>query len=93
MSNVINSENKAYVKNEFWKTYYMVEKRTFNIDRRSRYNRRKVYNLDYFLNGGADRRKIRKRRSLIKHRSDWCRISDWYSVSQQSLENSCNLLF
>jgi len=70
----------------------MVEKRIFSIDRRSGYDRRNEHNLDYFLNGGADRRKQRKRRSIIERRAKWCRLNEWYSVPQQSLENPIKIL-
>jgi hypothetical protein len=56
------------------------KKRRALLDRRSGEDRRKAYNLDYFLNGGVERRKGDERRSLDERRSDWKRVGKWYSV-------------
>jgi len=50
------------------------------LDRRSGEDRRKAYSLDYFLNGGVERRKGDERRKLNERRSDWRRVGKWYSV-------------
>jgi len=50
------------------------------IDRRSEEDRRRVYNPDYFLNGGVERRKWTERRSQVERRLGWIRLNRWYSV-------------
>ena len=46
----------------------MLEKRIPGIDRRSQKDRRSVYDLDYFFNGGAERRGWIERRSQAERR-------------------------
>jgi hypothetical protein len=50
------------------------------IDRRSGEDMRQVYNLDYFLNGGDERRRGKERRRGRERRSGWVRVSGWCSV-------------
>ena len=50
------------------------------IDRRSDRDRRQSYSLDYFLNGGKERRKYGERRVLQERRVGWVRVSKWNSV-------------
>jgi hypothetical protein len=50
------------------------------IDRRSGEDRRRVYNLDYFENGGRERRKQDERRHEGERRADCVRVSEWSSV-------------
>ena len=51
------------------------------LDRRSGEDRRKAYNLDYFLlKNGIERRKKLERRKSSERRSGWVRINEWYSV-------------
>ena len=50
------------------------------IDRRGIENMREVYSLDYFMDGGDERRKYTERRRLEERRSEWYRLSKWYSV-------------
>ena len=50
------------------------------IDRRSDRDRRQSYSLDYFLNGGKERRKYGERRVLQERRVGWVRVSKWSSV-------------
>jgi hypothetical protein len=52
-------------------------------DRRSRKDRRRVHDLDYFLNGGVERRAWKERRSPLERRSEWFRVSKWVSVSKR----------
>jgi hypothetical protein len=61
----------------------MVKKTNSGIytDRRSRKDRRRVHDLDYFLEGGVERRAWKERRSLVERRSGWFRVSKWASVS------------
>ena len=51
-------------------------------DRRSGKDRRRAYDLDYFINGGTERRKeVRDRRLPFKERRrGWIRINPWRSV-------------
>jgi hypothetical protein len=58
----------------------MKDKRGSTIDRRSGRERRKAYNLDYFLNGGVERRNRNDRRSGIERRAAWVRVGKWYSI-------------
>ena len=49
-------------------------------DRRSGEDRRKTYSLDYFHNGGKERRSGEERRQAGERRKDCIRIDDWSSV-------------
>jgi hypothetical protein len=49
-------------------------------DRRSGEDRRTAYDLDYFQEGGAERRNGPERRSLHERRDDCQRVSEWSSV-------------
>ncbi len=58
------------------------KKRAF-FDRRSGQDRRKAYNMDYFLEGGVERRNCSncERRNKEKdRRKDWIKISPWSSL-------------
>ena len=50
------------------------------IDRRSGDDKRTVYCLDYFFEGGEERRRRRERRRIGERRRYWVRISRWCSV-------------
>jgi hypothetical protein len=50
------------------------------LDRRSGEDRRKVYSIDYFLQGKPDRRHRNERRSPGERRHDCIRINTWSSV-------------
>ena len=63
----------------------MSEDRDFCFDRRSVENRRIAYDLDYFLNGGVERRTWEERRSDFERRSGWFRVSKWVSVSGREI--------
>ena len=58
----------------------MLDRRRFDIDRRSEADRRKVHNLDYFLSGGVERRSWKERRLQSERRAEWMRVGDWNSV-------------
>jgi hypothetical protein len=63
------------------KTYtLLVDERRSLLDRRSGEDRRKAYSLDYFINGGRERRKRTERRRRNERRSDWKMVNKWYSV-------------
>ena len=57
----------------------------FIMDRRSGEDRRKAYSLDYFSNGGFERRSWKEQRSNLERRADWARVSEWTSVSLKAL--------
>lgn len=50
------------------------------LDRRSGEDRRRIYSIDYFTEGGAERRKSGERRQRGERRSSCIRVSDWSSV-------------
>jgi hypothetical protein len=58
------------------------KKRSFS-DRRSGQDRRSTYNIDYFVNGGAERRNsaaIERRKKKKDRRKNWIKISRWSSL-------------
>jgi len=50
------------------------------FDRRCGYDRREVYELDYFEQGGIERRKKRESRTKDERRWVCTRVSEWSSV-------------
>lgn len=50
------------------------------VDRRSGIDRREAYSLDYFIEGGIERRRQLERRKQGERRDDWVRVSKWCSV-------------
>jgi hypothetical protein len=54
------------------------------VDRRSGEDRRKTYDLDYFQNGGVERRKGPDRRQQDERRDGCVRVSKWSSVCKDS---------
>ncbi len=59
------------------------EKKRALFDRRSGQDRRKAYNIDYFIDGGREQRNSsgRERRAEDKdRRKDWVKISPWSSL-------------
>jgi hypothetical protein len=50
------------------------------LDRRSGDDRREAYDLDYFHDGGEERREGTERRQSDERRDDCFRVSDWSSV-------------
>jgi hypothetical protein len=50
------------------------------VDRRTGEDMRKRYSLDYFTDGGEERRKGRERRQSGERRSAWTRVYKWCSV-------------
>jgi hypothetical protein len=63
-----------------------VTERFSDIDRRTGADRRKEHKLEYFLNGGPERRSFKERRSSRERRDGWVRVSDWCSVRLKSLQ-------
>ena len=58
----------------------MTEKLHLPFDRLSGEDRRKVYGLGYFSEGGVERRSGRERRSGNERRKGWVMVSEWSSV-------------
>ena len=56
------------------------------LDRRSGEDRREAYDLDYFLNGGAERREARERRDRHERRDGCIRVSEWSSICPEDRE-------
>jgi hypothetical protein len=50
------------------------------IDRRSGEDKRNLYSLDYFTDGGEERRRGKERRQSGERRSAWARVYKWCSV-------------
>lgn len=50
------------------------------LDRRSGEDKRSAYSLDYFSDGGEERRRQPERRKLGERRGSWVRVGRWYSV-------------
>ena len=50
------------------------------FDRRTGEDKRKLYSLDYFTEGGEERRKGRERRQSGERRRAWARVYKWCSV-------------
>jgi len=50
------------------------------VDRRNGEDRREGYDLDYFQEGGTERRKRRERRRKGERRDSCVPVSDWSSV-------------
>ncbi len=57
----------------------MLDERRSDIDRRSEKDRRRAYDLDYFFNGGVERRSWMERRSQAERRVGWMRLNKWAS--------------
>jgi hypothetical protein len=65
-------------------------KRDPYVDRRSGEDRRKVYDADYFQNGGLERRSGKERRQHEERRKDCIRVSKWTSISTADTDNFKN---
>jgi len=57
-----------------------------DMDRRSGEDRRREYDLDYFSNGGVERRNWKEQRSNVERRVAWTRVSKWSSMSLKALK-------
>ena len=71
----------------------LAERRTLAIDRRSGADRRKLYALGYFINGGAERRSGEERRSQVERRAGWMRGEDGCSVLVKDSRSENEKLF
>jgi hypothetical protein len=65
---------------EFKKEPVKTSMRRSLVDRRSGEDKRKRYSLDYFSDGGDERRKGKERRQSEERRSGWARVYKWCSV-------------
>ena len=50
------------------------------LDRRSGEDRREAYDLDYFREGGTERREQKERRRPFERREGCIRVSEWSSI-------------
>ena len=50
------------------------------LDRRSGDDRREAYDLDYFRDGGTERREQNERRQPLERREGCIRVSQWSSI-------------
>jgi len=66
----------------------MSKKKRTSIDRRSDTDRRKVYDLDYFVKGGKERRRYVDRRWRKEMRVNWVRVGKWSSVDLRACNPS-----
>ncbi|MBU0698673.1 MAG: hypothetical protein KKE59_04510 [Proteobacteria bacterium] len=66
---------------QYKKNKLLSGRRSSSTDRRRLDNRRRVYSLDYFSQGGIERRKTQDRRKR-RHdrRKGWVRVGDWSSI-------------
>ena len=58
----------------------MSEDQRSGVDRRCGKDRRLAHDVDYFLNGGIERRSWKERRAQGERREDWVRVSEWSSM-------------
>jgi hypothetical protein len=63
----------------------MPQKIRLSLDRRSGEDRREAYSVDYFLQGGMERRTGNERRRQHERRKAWMRISQWSSMRKDLL--------
>ena len=54
------------------------------LDRRSGEDRRETYNIDYFSDGGIERRDSKDRRKPKERRKDCVKVSKWSSVCPEN---------
>ncbi|MEW6672074.1 MAG: hypothetical protein AB1427_10225 [Thermodesulfobacteriota bacterium] len=51
------------------------------VDRRAEVDRRQVYSIDYFIQGGVERRSgLDRRKNRRERRKNWVRVNEWISV-------------
>lgn len=58
----------------------MLDTNQSGFDRRSGIDSRTAHDLEYFLNGGIERRAGEERRSKLERRHEWVRLCDYSSV-------------
>ena len=56
-----------------------------SVDRRSEVDSRQVYSIDYFIQGGVERRSgLGRRKNRRDRRKGWVRVNEWISVPVKS---------
>ena len=60
----------------------------FRIDRRQHEDRRSAYDLDYFSNGGVERRGLKERRNKVERRKGWIRVDKWASFDLELIKTA-----
>lgn len=88
---IISIKDKFIFQQVNWGIWNMLWARNSLIDRRSEEDRRTVYNPDYFLNGGVERRRWTERRSQVERRLGWIRLNTWYSVPLRAITKANSL--
>ena len=58
----------------------MVSSKRYGVDRRIDDDKRQVYDLNYFIAGGRERRRGKERRDIRERRVGWVKADDWRSV-------------
>ena len=69
------------------------DKARASLDRRSGQDRRRAYDMDYFLDGGTERRRrvrAERRRKTRDRRRNWIKISRWSSLNVGSAERAAS---
>ena len=64
----------------------MLDKRESTFDRRSGEDRRRLYSLDYLMNGGVERRSWKERRFYGERRVGWMKVSKWSSLFKADIK-------
>ena len=65
----------------------MLKERCSDFDRRSGIEKRKIYDLEYFLTGGTEKRIQNERRSNEERRTGWIKISKYSAVFLDGMED------
>lgn len=63
----------------------MTEEKRLLGEQRTDNDRRRLHDLEYFMNNDDERRTFQERRSDSERRSGWIRIGKWVSVFAQAL--------
>ena len=66
----------------------MGENRKSVLDRRSGFDRRMIYKLGYFVNGGIERRSGKERRSDHERRKEWINDSELLDVLKGDIKTT-----
>ncbi|UCF91468.1 MAG: hypothetical protein JSW39_24880 [Desulfobacterales bacterium] len=73
-------ENPLELREQSRRTPQKLRRKRSGFDRRLGEDRRRAYNLDYFLEGGQERRRKERRQQLYERRAGWVKVSKWSSV-------------
>jgi len=78
------TQNSSMPKKVIQEPRPMLSKRS-GVDRRSEIERRQVYSIDYFIQGGVERRSgLDRRKNRRERRKGWVRVNEWISVPVKS---------